>query len=45
MINLEKHTIDLGTGDVGVQILQSGPIEKPVPALPFIIFPMKNSEY
>lgn len=35
MINLEKHTINLGTGDVGVQILQGGSVEKPVPVFAF----------
>lgn len=35
MVNLEKHTINLGTGDVGVQILQGGSVEKPVPVFAF----------
>ena len=35
MIYLEKHTINLGTGDVGVQILQGGSVEKPVPVFAF----------
>ena len=35
MINLQKHTIYLGTGDVGVQILQGGSVEKPVPVISF----------
>ena len=35
MINLERHTINLGTGDVGVQILQGGTTEKPVPVFAF----------
>ena len=35
MINLEKHTINLGTGDVGVHILQGGSVEKPVPVFAF----------
>ena len=35
MINLERHTINLGTGDVGVQILQGGSTEKPIPVFSF----------
>ncbi len=35
MVNLERHTIYLGTGDVEVQILQGGTLEKPVPVLSF----------
>ncbi len=35
MINLEKHTINLGTGDVGVSIVQAGSVEKPVPVFAF----------
>ena len=35
MINLERHTIQLGGGDVGVKILQGGSIEKPVPVFAF----------
>ncbi len=35
MVNLEKHTIHLGTGDVGVQILQGGSIHKPIPVFSF----------
>lgn len=35
MINLEKHTINLGTGDVGVEILQGGSELKPVPVFSF----------
>ncbi len=42
MINLEKHTIYLGTGDVGVQILQGGSIEKPIPVLSF--YNLSNEE-
>ena len=42
MINLNKHTINLGTGDVGVQILQGGTIEKPVPVISF--YNLSNEE-
>ena len=42
MINLEKHTINLGTGDVGVQILQGGSIENPVPV--FAFYNLSNEE-
>ena len=35
MINLDRHTINLGTGDVGVQILQGGTSEKPIPVFSF----------
>ncbi|MCR5088019.1 MAG: hypothetical protein K6C08_00725 [Oscillospiraceae bacterium] len=35
MINLNRHTINLGTGDVGIQILQGGSVEKPVPVFAF----------
>lgn len=35
MINLAKHTINLGTGDVGVSILQGGSVEKPIPVFAF----------
>ena len=35
MINLAKHTINLGTGDVGVSIVQGGSVEKPVPVFAF----------
>ena len=35
MVNLEKHTIHLGTGDVGVQILQGGSISNPIPVFSF----------
>jgi hypothetical protein len=35
MINLAKHTINLGTGDVGVKILQGGAPEKPIPVFAF----------
>lgn len=35
MINLKKHTINLGTGDVGVHILQGGTVEKPIPVFAF----------
>ena len=41
MINLEKHTINLGTGDVGVQILQGGSAEKPIPVFAFYNLPHK----
>ena len=42
MINLEKHTINLGTGDVGVQILQGGSTEKPIPVFSF--YNLSNEE-
>ena len=35
MINLAKHTINLGTGDVGVSILQGGSTENPIPVFAF----------
>ncbi len=35
MINLAKHTINLGTGDVGVTILQGGSAENPIPVFAF----------
>ncbi len=35
MVNLEKHTIHLGTGDVGVQILQGGSVNRPIPVFSF----------
>ena len=35
MINLAKHTINLGTGDVGVSIVQGGSVEKPMPVFAF----------
>ena len=35
MINLAKHTINLGTGDVGVSILQGGSTENPCPVFAF----------
>ncbi len=42
MINLERHTVNLGTGDVGLQILQGGTTEKPIPVLSF--YNMSNEE-
>lgn len=35
MINLDRHTINLGAGDVGIQILQGGTVEKPIPVFSF----------
>ncbi len=42
MINLEKHTINFSTDDVGVQILQGGSVEKPVPVFSF--YNLSNEE-
>ncbi|MBQ6611089.1 MAG: hypothetical protein IJH70_11700 [Oscillospiraceae bacterium] len=42
MINLSKHTINLGTGDVGVHILQGGTTEKPIPV--FAFYNLSNEE-
>ena len=42
MINLERHTINLGAGDVGIQILQGGSVEKPIPVFSF--YNLNNEE-
>ena len=42
MINLSKHTINLGTGDVGVHVLQGGTVEKPIPV--FAFYNLSNEE-
>ena len=42
MINLKKHTINLGTGDVGVHVLQGGTVEKPIPV--FAFYNLSNEE-
>ena len=42
MINLSKHTINLGTGDVGVHVLQGGTVEKPIPV--FAFYNLSNAE-
>ena len=42
MINLSKHTINLGTGDVGVHVLQGGTLEKPIPV--FAFYNLSNEE-
>ena len=42
MINLSKHTINLGTGDVGVHVLQGGTVENPIPV--FAFYNLSNEE-
>lgn len=45
MINLSKHTINLGTGDVGVHVLQGGTLEKPIPVFAFYNLSTQNNKF